>query len=478
ALFHIHHSTHAIRKHTLFIHRFFNRHSLSSPTKSSISETREMPALSPNVNAALASPFPPAPSPTSLATTQAISIGSHTYTPAQIQHFFRIAAIVFGFILLLYLALVLIPKIVVRGIGLFIRETETEENLAAPESPFLSRPEAASDEPKLRPLALAAQYRTTCTSPRQIGLNIRSSLVSSAAAFNFRAKTSPIPSGMNPVSNPKPQCPVLTHVPSDSLPSDPLLRAALLVVGGYYPTLHPNLSCHTPPAYAIPQATTSPVNFPWLPTPKLRLGRIRKPPTAALLRAPSLVHLRPVSVFRTGSGSGWRSNPHPKRSSTASELDAIETAKKMRAEKERTRKEKEKEKAKKSTMKTKENSRLRPLALIARLGPQSGRSRKSSWTELLAQPMPMPPKHEWDSSTTRGGRQSEDEWKGNQRQAAGQDMEDKDISMEDVDEKAAIQDEEEKGVTVTDKATMMRSPRKHVSPVRGRRVLRLVNGGM
>nr|GAT51956.1 predicted protein [Mycena chlorophos] len=301
------------------------------------------------------------PNPSSIAhngtdTTQTDISLLHTYTPAQIHHVMRLVGIVVGFALLVYIALVVLPKVVVRAMGCFVKKHEVDEHLAAPESPFSARPEpdeAKSETSTMRPLVLADRYPTSPSpTPSSFGDRIRNSLIIPTAVLNFHAKMSPTRRRathavvQSAISSPITQVPLSpTH--------DPVLRAAQLVVGAY----------PIPPAsiaYTIPQPT--PIvskKIAWLPVPR----HPRKPIKAALLLPPpsALVELRPTSVFR----NDLRDDKLKKRGSTTASLegdDELTKASKKRKQ-EREVKRREKERLRENT---KSNAKRRPLAV--RLG--------------------------------------------------------------------------------------------------------------
>ncbi|KAF7318522.1 hypothetical protein HMN09_00362100 [Mycena chlorophos] len=404
-----------------------------------------MPAI-----ASAADPNPSSTAHNGTDTTQTDISLLHAYTPAQIHHVMRLVGIVVGFALLVYIALVVLPKVVVRAMGCFVKKHEVDEHLAAPESPFSARPEpqeVKSETSTMRPLVLADRYPTPPSpTPSSFGSRIRNSLILPTAVLSFRTKMSPTRRRathavvQSSVQTPVDQAPL-------SQTRDPVLRAAQLVVGAY--PIPP-----TSIAYPIPQPTPiASQKIAWLPVPR----HARKPITAALLLPPpsTLGELRPTSVFR----HDWRDDKLKKRGSTTASLEGddelTKASKKRKQEKEVKWREKERLREN-----TKANAKRRPLAV--RLGLRAEKATgttASEWSDLLASGGFAVLEKKYDEGLKN---QQEEEMK-----VVGVDNDDRGGAI------APVLSGKENA-----KSGVLRSPRKRTLPMWSRPTLRVVNGAV
>ncbi|KAF7292141.1 hypothetical protein MIND_01241100 [Mycena indigotica] len=283
----------------------------------------------------------PANNPSRPTPLSSISIGSHVYTSAQLYRAVRILVIILGVCFLAYVVVVILPKVIVRCISWFVKEEEvpTEQKLLAPQSPFAFRPQSSDlKELKTRPLLLSNKFPSS-VSQSQIGFQLptRSSIGLPNVKLTLRAKMSSSPRDAFASTNDKCSDDHTVDVESLHLAQnidDPLLRAAAVVVGGYYP---------------LDLKTVSPsTHYAWLVTPNSRLGKARKPPTAALLFPPSnaVMYPRPTSIFRTSSG--WK----PRPSSTIGEENLVKAKAERRRKQEKERKQSKSDKLKHKKVKS------------------------------------------------------------------------------------------------------------------------------
>ncbi|KAF7294429.1 hypothetical protein MKEN_01435400 [Mycena kentingensis (nom. inval.)] len=198
---------------------------------------------------------------------QAITIGHHVFSVSQVALFFRIMGIATAILLAAYLALM--PKLVVRALGVCFGDKQVEERIAPPISPFAARPKEQRSS-LIRPLILTGQCPPPYASP--------------APQYSERSPVT-IPINL-----------------SQPVARDPLQRAAEIVVGSYPRDVFPS-----PPGYTAKQERYSlqrpaPV---LVASPPTTPGHQSSPITAVLLRTPpaARVVLRPHPALTFSAGS-------------------------------------------------------------------------------------------------------------------------------------------------------------------------------